>query len=138
MRTSLGARAIHLVGATVMFLAGSVTAGSATAAADDDDWQKCPGGYVCFFQDADWEGAMLALGPARLYNLTRYNMDGRFDWSDQPSSWVNRRSVDARWWFHINARGTSGCMASGARDNWVDTANDEISSIRIYGSKGHC
>lgn len=97
-------------------------------------YYDCPYGWLCLFQDKDWEGRMLQFQDTGSWqNLTDYGFN------DAMSSWRNRRSADSKWAWHINGNGTRRCMDSHSATSYVGSGdNDEASSIINYTLDGHC
>lgn len=55
------------------------------------------------------------------------------------SSYRNRRPVDAKWFYDINAGGDSRCIQAASEASsvgWRD--NDEASSVQIYTDNRAC
>ncbi|MFK0247742.1 peptidase inhibitor family I36 protein [Amycolatopsis azurea] len=94
----------------------------------------CASNYVCLWEHRDFSrnGRRLQFHDAGLHNLVDYGFN------DKMSSWYNRRSVDARWYYNIGG-GTSRCMQAGARSAYVGNGdNDQATSLRIYTSGSAC
>jgi hypothetical protein len=125
------------VGNTIVYNNGTVvlelapTAPQATAAATTT---RCPAGWFCIFEHANFGGRMLRFRECcRVQNLTNYGFN------DQMSSWHNRLRTDVYWYYDINGRGTRRCAESGAQVSYVGAAdNDEASSINITNSDTRC
>ena len=112
---------------------GAVMASLSPSAASD-----CDSGYVCFFEDKSYTGRKLQFRDTGL----RANMND-YSFNDKMSSWVSRRSLDARWYYNYGGTGTSRCIASLAKNPDVGAGasnfdNDEMSSFRIYSTSTAC
>jgi hypothetical protein len=95
--------------------------------------ESCSANYVCLWTHANYGNPMIQFRDPGGYNLTSYGFN------DRMSSWYNRKSVDARWYYDVNQTGTSRCMNAGARVSYVGaTDNDKMSSLRIYTTSSAC
>ena len=108
---------------------------SAAAEALPAAFSDCPSGSVCLWKDANYSGTILILpGTATtVNNLASYSFD------DAMTSWANRSSLDARWFYGTSLGGTTRCMNAGsAVSNVGSTDNDQASSLRIYTDSLAC
>jgi hypothetical protein len=95
----------------------------------------CDAGYTCLYERDNYGGRRLQWSdrPQDIDSLRAYGFN------DQMTSWRNRNSVDARWYYHDNQGGTSRCMNANTNVTNVGTAdNDKASSLRIYTSNRAC
>ncbi|EME51657.1 peptidase inhibitor family I36 protein [Amycolatopsis decaplanina] len=116
-----------VVGDQIVWNGGETTLSLSPGAASN-----CQENYVCLYENRDFGGRRLQFRSPDLKNLVDYGFN------DQMSSWHNRRSVDARWYYNIGG-GTSRCMQAGARASYVGNAdNDQATSLRIYTSGSAC
>ena len=106
----------------------------------------CPSGFVCLWEDADYEGVRM------MFSLCDIDGDGTCDWvnlgplafNDTMTSWKNRKTVDAKWAWDNGGGGTVRCMNAGSQnpelaDNiWGTGDNDEASSVKIFKSGTQC
>jgi hypothetical protein len=123
---------------TVASANGSVVIDLSAGAATDG---VCPDGWVCLWQDASWTGTRIR------FSACDVTGDGVCDWqnltlwgfNDVMSSWMNHKSVDARWAYDVDGAGTLRCMQAGAENGWVGTTdNDKASSIKIFKNATVC
>ena len=95
----------------------------------------CPSGYVCMFEHADLGGTMWYSNDRNRYSYMR-----DLGWDNVMSSWQNRTSYDARWYF--NSSGTPNpnyCMGAGLRNEHpAPSLNDQASAVYIYSSSTVC
>ena len=129
-------------GDSVSFAGGSIVLDLVDAPTDG----VCPSGFVCLWEDANYEGARL------IFSLCDVDGDGTCDWvnlgplgyNDTMTSWKNRKSVDAKWAWDSGGGGTVRCMNSGSQnpelqDNiWGTGDNDEASSVKIFKTSTQC
>jgi hypothetical protein len=95
----------------------------------------CPSGYVCMFENDDLQGTMWYSN-----DRNRYHYMSNLGFNNVMSSWQNRSSYDARWYF--NTSGTPNpnyCMGSGLRsEHPAPGQNDQASAVYIYSSSTVC
>jgi hypothetical protein len=95
----------------------------------------CDAGFVCLYENDKFGGRRLQWSASGtiISNLDQYGFNNRM------TSWNNRSTKDAKWFFDINQRGTAICMNAQTRNSNVGpTYNDKASSLRIYSSSRAC
>lgn len=97
----------------------------------------CSRGYTCLYDNIFFGGRRLQWRDrGQRINLTRYNFNNKL------SSWNNRNSVDARWFYNVNDfnnLGASRCMNSNSFDRVVGFRdNDKASALAIYTDRRAC
>lgn len=97
----------------------------------------CSAGYTCLYAADRYGGRRLQWRDRnQVIRLSQYGFN------DQMTSWRNRNSVDARWYYNENRffpYGTSRCMNANTNNSNVGpTDNDKASALRIYGSATAC
>jgi hypothetical protein len=95
-------------------------------------WNRCPPGYVCLFQGADYNGSYYQFqsGSADFRNLPCDNCS-KGDFNDDTSSWFNNSSVKFCMYTAKDYDGIKTPLAPGQYDNYVgDELNDTASSLR--------
>ena len=94
---------------------------------------NCFANYVCVWDHANFGNPILQFRDPGTYNLTSYGFN------DRMSSWYNRKSVDAHWYYDVNRGGQARCMNAGTKSSYVDgTDNDKMSSLYIYTTSNAC
>lgn len=121
---------------TLAFRGGRVVLELGPAAFDD-----CPAYWVCLWENLDFGGRMLRFSQCDI------DGDGQCDWqnlspfgfSDEMSSWRNRKAVDAQWAYGSGGAGTRRCMDSFSSLAWVGVIdNDKASSVIVRSGDGTC
>lgn len=94
----------------------------------------CASGAVCLWSEASYTGRMVSVRGAG----ARVNM-GSYSFNDQMTSWANRTTTDARWFYDGIESGTGRCMNPGeASANVGATDNDRMSALSIYTNSTTC
>jgi hypothetical protein len=94
----------------------------------------CPSGWVCLWQHADFEGAMVML-----HDCCAWENLADVGFNNMMSSWRNRKAVDAKVAELANGDGARLCLRSSSSDSWVGSAwNDSASSAKVFASDGAC
>jgi hypothetical protein len=134
----LPAGAVVVDADTVVSASGSIVIDLSASALTDG---ACPDGWVCLWEDADWTGPRIRFsacdvtgdGVCDWQNLTLWG------WNDVMSSWMNHKTVDAKWAYDVDGGGTVRCMQAGVENRWVGTTdNDKASSIKIFKNAAVC
>lgn len=99
----------------------------------------CSPGYTCLYQHRDFGGRRLQWRDrGQRINLTLKV----YNFNDQMSSWINRNSVDARWFININNFNNlraSRCMQPGYQFAYVGRPDNDIASaLAIYTDNQAC
>lgn len=96
---------------------------------------ECRAGYVCAYEHQDLGGSWFtAAATNKYYYLVNYG------WNDRASSWINRTSSDARWWYHESGSPNPyRCMNAGSSQEHMSAAdNDQMSTLVMYTSATVC
>ncbi|MFE6866752.1 peptidase inhibitor family I36 protein [Kitasatospora sp. NPDC057692] len=118
------------VGAAAGVIFGSVGAPVAAIAAP----AGCNGGWVCLYRDDDYKGG----GYFQNQQGGSWNLSDQ-GFNDQTNSWYNNSSVDAKWFYDANLKGTSRCMNNNSSNHSLSIADyDEASSLAIYTYQYAC
>lgn len=106
----------------------------------DEAALPCPTGYLCLYSDADLQGYRFASSiVGRHIYLTQYAMDSDYTWNDKVSSWVNRRGLDAAWFYHTDQPDPNRCMGVGTGQEHLRTEdNDQMSRFYIFNTTTAC
>jgi hypothetical protein len=96
----------------------------------------CDSGYVCLYVDGDFLGNLLEIRSP----INTYLYMPNYGFNDLMSSWINKRGLDARWYYHTSGTpNPNRCMPSGTHDEHLPVAdNDQMSTLYIYNSTTVC
>ena len=88
----------------------------------------CPANMVCTYVDKNFSGLMgYRAGGGGLLNVTSLN-------DNKMSSWENRSSSNAAWYYGLNGTGKCLNMLAGYEFHYVqDVDNDQMSSWKTNG-----
>jgi hypothetical protein len=95
----------------------------------------CDSGYVCLYEDGDVLGSLLEI---RL-PINTYLYMPNYGFNDRMSSWINKRGLDARWYYTSGTPNPNRCMFYPGSDEHLPLAdNDQMSTLYIYNSTTVC
>lgn len=88
-------------------------------------YSDCASGYLCLWQDSNYNGRRLQFSSTGCHNL------GNYGFNDEASSWRNRLNRYARLRWDSNCNGNYITASSGASSSSMGSWNDEVSSVGI-------
>lgn len=98
---------------------------------------NCPVNALCLYPHANFGGRPELIYPA-YGRVKRVDLLAR-GFNDSMSSWWNRTNVDARWFQHVGAKGTTRCMDYFTSVPWVGQGdNDQASWVEVYTDDRAC
>lgn len=118
----------------------------APAVIAEDDSSQCDNGWVCLFENDDWNHPN---GDGRVVQFRQCDVAGDsacdwqslvpYDFNDRMTSWRNKKADDARWDWHSDGSGADRCMESETRLSHVGaTDNDQASAIKVFNRDDVC
>jgi hypothetical protein len=95
---------------------------------------ECPSGWVCVWEDANFNGRM-----AMFHDCCAWNNLADNDLNNAVSSWRNRKAVDAKMATLADGEGDRLCLRSSSQDGSLGpTWNDTGSSLKVFAGDGAC
>jgi hypothetical protein len=90
----------------------------------------CPSGWVCLFQNPDFNAGSPGWMVLAQDELEVYDLQGQYD--DAVSSWYDHSSVDAGWHEEPDAHGGWHGMKAGERRARMGTEAETMSSLHVF------
>ena len=121
-----------IVGDRIVYEGGDVIV--TPAGVGGESFESCPNGYVCLFEDVNWEGTMIMFNSCCAWNnLSAYGFD------NVASSWRNRKNVDAEIATLSGGGGSRLCLNNNSYSSSMPGGWDNAaSSLRVRNAATYC